>query len=63
MRKNFLLNILYTICIAVGAIVGYEYGFEQNHYGFLAIAIVLVVIFIALKIKLLKEVNKTLKNP
>ena len=63
MRKNFLLNILYTIGIAVSAIVGYQYGVEQKQYGFLAGAIVLVVIFIVLKVKLLKDVNKTLKKP
>ena len=63
MRKNFLLNILYTIGIAVGIITGYQYGIEQKQYGFLAGAIVLVVIFSVLKIKLLKEVNKTLKKP
>jgi len=63
MRKNFLLNILYTIGIAVGLITGYQYGIEQKQYGFLAGAIVLVVIFTVLKIKLLKEVNKTLKKP
>ena len=63
MRKNFLLNILYTIGIAVGIITGYQYGIEQKQYGFLAGAIVLVVIFTVLKIKLLKEVNKTLKKP
>ncbi|HZY40072.1 MAG TPA: DUF6358 family protein [Mucilaginibacter sp.] len=63
MRKNFLLNIFYTIGIAVFAIIGYQYGVEQKQYGFLAAAIVLVVIFIVLKIRLLKEVNKTLKKP
>ena len=63
MRKNFLLNILYTIGIAVAAIVGYQYGVEQKQYVFLAGAIILVVIFIVLKVKLLKEVNKTLKKP
>ena len=63
MRKNYLLNILYTIGIALAAIVGYQYGVEQKQYGFLAGAIVLVVIFIVHKIKLLKDVNKTLKKP
>jgi len=63
MRKSYLLNILYTIGIALAAIVGYQYGVEQKQYGFLAGAIVLVVIFIVLKIKLLKDVNKTLKKP
>ncbi len=63
MRKSFLLNVLYTIGIAVGVITGYQYGIEQKQYGFLAGAIVLVVIFTVLKIKLLKEVNKTLKKP
>ena len=63
MRKNYLINILYTIGIALAAIVGYQYGVEQKQYGFLAGAIVLVVIFIVLKIKLLKDVNKTLKKP
>jgi prepilin signal peptidase PulO-like enzyme (type II secretory pathway) len=63
MRKNYLLNILYTIGIALAVIIGYQYGVEQKQYGFLAGAIVLVVIFVVLKIKLLKDINKTLQKP
>jgi uncharacterized protein YoxC len=49
--------------MAISAIVGYQYGVVQKQYIYLAVAIVLVVIFIILKIRILKEVNKTLKKP
>jgi hypothetical protein len=63
MRKNFFLNLLLTLAMAISAIVGYQYGVVQKQYIYLAVAIVLVVIFIILKIRILKEVNKTLKKP
>ena len=49
--------------MAISAIVGYQYGIVQKQYGYLAGAIVLVVIFTILKIRILKEVNNTLKKP
>jgi len=63
MRRNYIFNILLTIGIAVSGITGYQYGIEQKQYGFLAAAVVLVVIFTVLKIKLLKHINSTLKKP
>jgi hypothetical protein len=63
MRNSFLLNVLLTIGLAISVIAGYQYGVEQKQYGILAGAIVLVVIFTYLKVKLLKKVNSTLKKP
>jgi small basic protein len=62
MRKNFIFNILLTIGMAVSAILGYQYGIVQKQYIYLAVGIVLFVIFTVLKIRLLKQVNQTLKK-
>jgi hypothetical protein len=56
MWKKAIPNTLYTVAIVVCLIWGYEYGFEKGNY-------VLIVIFIILKIKILKEINNTLKKP
>jgi len=63
MWKKALPNTLYTVGIVVCLIWGYQYGFEQHNYVFLAGAVILIAIFITLKIKILKEINKTLKKP
>jgi uncharacterized protein DUF6358 len=63
MWKKAIPNTLYTVAIVVCLIWGYEYGFEKGNYVFMAGAVVLIVIFIILKIKILKEINNTLKKP
>jgi len=63
MRRNYIFNILLTIGIGLSGITGYQYGIVQKQYGILAVAVVLVVIFTVLKIKLLKHINSILKKP
>jgi hypothetical protein len=63
MWKKAIPNTLYTIAIVLCLIFGYQDGWEKRNYVFLIGAIVLIVIFIRLKIKILKEINKTLKKP
>lgn len=63
MWKKAIPNTLYTIGIGLCLIFGYEDGLEKGNYVFLAGAIVLLVIFIVLKVKILKEINNTLKKP
>jgi hypothetical protein len=63
MWKKAIPNTLYTVGIALSLIWGYEYGFEKHNYVFLVGAVLLIAIFIYLKIKVLKEINKTLKKP
>ena len=62
MGKNILLNTLYTVGIFVGIIIGYQYGIQKGEYLYLAGAIVLIAIFMILKIRLIKEVKKTIKK-
>jgi hypothetical protein len=63
MWKKAFPNTLYTIGIVLCIVLGYQYGIEQHNYVFLAGAIILIAIFIYLKVKILKEINKTLKKP
>jgi SNF family Na+-dependent transporter len=62
MAKKMFLNVLYNICIFVCLIAGYQYGIEKGNYVFLAGAVFIIAIFIALKVRLLKEVKKDQKN-
>jgi hypothetical protein len=61
MRKNAILNFLYTLGLCVSAVLGFQYGIEQKQYGYLIAAVILIPIFIVLKIRILKEVKNTLK--
>jgi len=63
MWKKAVPNTLYTVAIVVSLIWGYQYGFEKGNYIFMAGAVVLIVIFITLKIKILKEIKNTLNKP
>jgi hypothetical protein len=63
MWKKALPNTLYTVGIFLCLITGYQYGIEKGNYIYLAGAIVLLVIFIILKIRVLKEIKNTLKKP
>ena len=61
MGKKLLLNVLYTVGIFVCLVVGYQYGIVQKQYGILAGAVVIIAIFVALKIRLLKEIKSAQK--
>jgi len=61
MWKKLIPNTLYTIGIIVCVIFGYEEGVAKGNYVFVAGAIVLIVIFIVLKIKILKEIKNSQK--
>jgi len=63
MWKKMIPNTLYTIGILIALITGYQYGIVQHQYGFLAGAIVIIAIFIVLKIRILKEIKNTQRNP
>lgn len=63
MWKKVIPNTLYTVGIVVCLIYGYRYGLEQGHYEFLFGAVVLIVIFVILKIRILKEIKNTQKKP
>jgi hypothetical protein len=63
MWKKAIPNTLFTIGIFLCIILGYELGIAKGNYWFIAFAVVLLVIFIFLKIKVLKEIRDTLKKP
>ena len=63
MWKKLIPNVLYNIGIFVCAITGYEYGIKKGNYIYVAGAVLLIVIFIYLKIKILKEIRDTQKKP
>lgn len=61
MKKNIFLNTLYTLCIFVCLIVAWG-GFTDKHYEYVAAGIIGLAIFAVLKVRLIKEVRKNLKN-
>jgi len=63
MWKKVIPNTLFNLGIFLCLILGYELGIEKGNYWFLALAVVLLVIFIFLKIKVVKEIRDTLKKP
>jgi Family of unknown function (DUF6358) len=63
MWKKILPNYLYTLGIVICLIVGYQDGIEKGNYLIAGLAILILAIFIVLKIRFLKDINKTLKKP
>ncbi|MDB5124024.1 MAG: hypothetical protein JWR02_1364 [Mucilaginibacter sp.] len=63
MWKKGLLNVLYNICIFLCFIAAYQYGIIQKQYAYIFGAVVFIVIFIILKIRLLKEIKNAQKKP
>lgn len=63
MGKKMLINVLYSIVIFASIIIGYKYGVDQKspQYGYIIGAVIIIVIFIVLKIRLLKEIKATQK--
>ena len=61
MGKKLLLNTLYTLGIVISIIVGFEYGIQQQQYGILSGAVLIIAIFIVLKIRILKDIKNTQK--
>jgi hypothetical protein len=62
MWKKGLLNVLYNICIFLCFIAAYQYGIVQHQYAYIFGAVVFIVIFIILKIRLLKEIKNAQKK-
>jgi hypothetical protein len=54
------LSTLYNLCIFGCLILGWT-GISDKHYEYVMAAVFGLVIFVALKIKLLKDVRNTLK--
>jgi hypothetical protein len=63
MWKKAIPNVIYNVGIFVCLVLGYQLGIEKGNYWFIALAVVLLVIFIILKIKVFKEIRNTLKKP
>jgi hypothetical protein len=63
MWKKGLLNVLYNICIFLCFIAAYQYGIIQKQYAYIFGSVVFIVIFIILKIRLLKEIKNAQKKP
>ncbi|GAA4332370.1 hypothetical protein GCM10023149_38620 [Mucilaginibacter gynuensis] len=57
MGKKIALNVLYNVGIVIAIIIGY-WGVEHGRYEFLLGAIFIGGVFIALKIRLRKEVKE-----
>ncbi|HEY9535431.1 MAG TPA: DUF6358 family protein [Mucilaginibacter sp.] len=60
MKKKIFLSTLYNVCIFGSLILAWT-GITDKHYGYIAAGILGLGIFGVLKVKLLKEVRKTLK--
>ncbi|WP_345106428.1 DUF6358 family protein [Mucilaginibacter panaciglaebae] len=60
MKKNIFLNTLYTLCIFVCLILAWT-GIKDKHYEYVAAGVFGLAIFGVLKVRLIKEVRKTLK--
>lgn len=58
MGKKLALNVLYTIGIFICFAIGY-WGFQHSRYEYIAASAFIAILFIVLKVKLLKE----LRNP
>ena len=63
MWKKAIPNTIYNLGIFLSLILGYELGVEKGNYGYIALFLVLLVIFIYLKIKVYKEIRDSLKKP
>jgi hypothetical protein len=56
MGKKLALNVLYTVGIFVCMAIGY-WGFQHSRYEYIAGAAFIAVLFIVLKVKLLRELR------
>ncbi|MFD2144352.1 DUF6358 family protein [Mucilaginibacter antarcticus] len=61
MGKNIALSTFYNLCIILCGVLAYN-GFTTNHYSYILGAVFCGVIFIILKIRLLKQVRKTYRG-
>ena len=60
MGKKLALNVLYTIGIFICIAIGY-WGFQHSRYEYIAAAAFVGILFIVLKVKLLKDLRNTRK--
>ena len=63
MAGKIFLNTMYTVCIFLCVIAGYNWGIASGQYIYLLPAAAIIAIFIVLKVRLLREVNKAQKKP
>jgi len=61
MAKKLIFNVLYNLVIFVCLVAGYQYGVVQKRYEFIVAAVFFIVIFILLKVRLIKEVKRAQK--
>ncbi len=61
MGKKIALNVFYNICIFLCLVVAYE-GFEYKRYEYTLGMLFIAVIFVILKIRLLKDVRNSQKK-
>jgi len=62
MGLKFFLNVLYNLGIILALFTLY-WAFQHRQYGYIVLAIIVLVLFIILKLRLIKEVKNTLKKP
>ena len=60
MGKKLALNVLYTIGIFICIAIGY-WGSQHNRYEYIVAAVFIGILFIVLKVKLLKDLRNTRK--
>jgi hypothetical protein len=60
MWKKVLPNTLYNVGIFLCLIFGFQF-IEQKQYGFILIDVLLLAIFIVLKVRIYKDLNKAKK--
>jgi len=62
MGLKFFLNVLYNLGIILSLFTLY-WALQHHQYGYLVMAIIVLVLFVILKLRLIKEVKNTLKKP
>lgn len=62
MGKKVFLNVVYNLAIFVSVYIGY-WGFVQKQYAYVLGAAFIAVMFVVLKVRLIKEVRGMQKKP
>jgi len=61
MKKSIALNIFYTIGIII-SVIGLKWAFQNDNYPIVAVLIASAIFFFYLKIKLIKDVRRSIKD-
>jgi phosphotransferase system glucose/maltose/N-acetylglucosamine-specific IIC component len=62
MGKKFILNVLYNLGILLCILIAYS-AIEHARYEYLLAVVFIAGILISLKIKLIKDIKNTQRNP